>query len=170
MDELLAKRILNHIRQNPACDLDEIIESIHLNYPLLNAEESQAVTIEKTVEQLINQAIAYTWKGRYYTAKDYIDLVRTETSKRPRGRERTPHIIKQLSAEDFTGMEWMGEAYCKGMGAKMFIETQRRKDEQKICQEVCGRCPVREFCLDFGVGSGESGVWGGRILFRGKII
>jgi hypothetical protein len=37
-------------------------------------------------------------------------------------------------------------------------------EEDKVCRakDICGRCPVREQCLDFALGTRESeGIWGG---------
>ncbi|HVE92200.1 MAG TPA: WhiB family transcriptional regulator [Actinomycetota bacterium] len=64
--------------------------------------------------------------------------------------------------------DWRADAVCKGMDPEIFFspdqfETKQDKDDREaVAKEACGRCPVREPCLDYSYKAGERyGIWGG---------
>ena len=55
---------------------------------------------------------------------------------------------------------WQSHAACRGMSPSQFFP--RTSDEITAAKEVCGRCPVREQCLEMVIDDRRaSGVWGG---------
>jgi WhiB family transcriptional regulator, redox-sensing transcriptional regulator len=48
---------------------------------------------------------------------------------------------------------------CAGMGVDRFYPDPG--GSVKKAKAICGRCDVRERCLDFALENGEHGVWGG---------
>ena len=65
--------------------------------------------------------------------------------------------------------KWQLAAACRGEDAAAFFapnyfEKRSEKDgREAIAKVICGRCPVREPCLDYALAIREPhGVWGGR--------
>lgn len=67
---------------------------------------------------------------------------------------------------------WMGQAECSHLDQTLFFGEEvedaskhapsHTKHLNVIAQNVCGRCPVREQCLDYALTNDlEFGIWGG---------
>jgi WhiB family transcriptional regulator, redox-sensing transcriptional regulator len=60
---------------------------------------------------------------------------------------------------------WRAEAACRGEDPELFFpagSTGPALLQIAEAKEVCARCPVRDACLDFALGSGQRfGIWGG---------
>jgi WhiB family redox-sensing transcriptional regulator len=60
---------------------------------------------------------------------------------------------------------WRADAACRGEAAELFFpsgSTGPALTQIAKAKEVCARCPVREACLEFALGTGQRyGIWGG---------
>jgi WhiB family transcriptional regulator, redox-sensing transcriptional regulator len=55
---------------------------------------------------------------------------------------------------------WHRRAACRGMGHAVFVNGRAKRDAAAV--RICGRCPVRQECLEHALDSpGLVGVWGG---------
>lgn len=55
---------------------------------------------------------------------------------------------------------WLRGASCQGVDADLFFPP--RGAPAKEAKALCGRCPVRQECLDYALDHGERfGIWGG---------
>jgi WhiB family transcriptional regulator, redox-sensing transcriptional regulator len=55
---------------------------------------------------------------------------------------------------------WSARAACHGLDPKVFFPAD--DDGAGPAKVICGRCAVREPCLEYALGSRErAGVWGG---------
>ena len=68
---------------------------------------------------------------------------------------------------------WQEDAACRGEDTALFFapnyfEKRAEKDAREaLAKAICARCPVREICLDYALGTREPhGVWGGRNEFE----
>ena len=41
-------------------------------------------------------------------------------------------------------------------------------EDYPYARAVCAMCPIRDECAEFGIRTGQSGVWGGDCLERGR--
>lgn len=71
-----------------------------------------------------------------------------------------------LTMEAYLG--WQYRAACRGEDSNMFFSPNyfERKDERDAreasAKAICGRCEVREECLDYALRAREPhGIWGG---------
>lgn len=69
-------------------------------------------------------------------------------------------------------MEWRDKANCKGNTEDFFPDENDPLAEQreKFAKAKCAACPVRELCLEAGLGE-KFGIWGGtnpkeRVILR----
>lgn len=68
-------------------------------------------------------------------------------------------------------IEWMEEALCSSMPVNFFFDDYLNDDDIAIkVNELCKSCPVQVECLNFGLDTKSTGIWGGRWLQGGKII
>lgn len=60
--------------------------------------------------------------------------------------------------------EWAEAAACRGMDPEVFFpERGERRAGYRQAKSVCGRCPVRDDCLNYATAANERyGVWGGQ--------
>ncbi|WP_405652264.1 WhiB family transcriptional regulator [Streptomyces sp. RK9] len=62
--------------------------------------------------------------------------------------------------------EWIHRAACADADPELFFPvgtTGPAERDQEEAKRVCTRCPVRDQCLAYALGSGQtSGVWGGK--------
>jgi WhiB family transcriptional regulator, redox-sensing transcriptional regulator len=62
-------------------------------------------------------------------------------------------------------MDWRHDAACRGHDPEVFFPTGATGpvwEEVERAKAVCRRCPVREHCLRWAIGTGQdTGVWGG---------
>lgn len=75
-------------------------------------------------------------------------------------------MIWQLPPPLYDHYEWQDKALCRRVDAERFFhdDSIARKDRPRLeraAKRVCGRCPVREFCLEHALLSEAHGVWGG---------
>jgi len=57
---------------------------------------------------------------------------------------------------------------CVGVDPELFFPASATDLTQ--AQEVCFGCAAREICLSLGKTRAESGVWGGVLLDRGRVL
>lgn len=50
---------------------------------------------------------------------------------------------------------------CRDMPFVVFFPTSSSPDVFERAREVCGRCPVRQECLDWALENPQYGMWGG---------
>jgi Transcription factor WhiB len=64
---------------------------------------------------------------------------------------------------------WASEAQCKTYSgvADVFTDVYTAKDAA-VAIAICSDCPVRLACLQYGKEINADGVWGGRLLQRGR--
>ncbi|MGY0056119.1 WhiB family transcriptional regulator [Streptomyces sp. LZ34] len=63
-------------------------------------------------------------------------------------------------------MEWWRHAACVDEDPELFfpvgVAGPAAQEQQARAKEVCGRCPVRDECLEYALSMGVThGVWGG---------
>ena len=62
-------------------------------------------------------------------------------------------------------MEWVHRARCRDEDPELFFPigtTGPAAMQAEMAKAVCGRCDVRELCLEWALSTGQdSGVWGG---------
>lgn len=64
-------------------------------------------------------------------------------------------------------------AKCKGIDTEVFYPPQEKFDlseERYITQRLCGGCPVKEACLEWGLVHERYGIWGGTTPYRRRFI
>jgi len=68
--------------------------------------------------------------------------------------------------------DWMDSANCKNIDNPekffdLYLESEEVMDE---VQGLCTICPVKIQCVNYGIFTKATGVWGGRWLSAGKIV
>ena len=66
------------------------------------------------------------------------------------------------STNELLGEEqpWVGRAACRGADPALFFPGP--DDDPSEALELCGRCPVRQDCLEYALEARERyGIWGG---------
>ena len=59
-------------------------------------------------------------------------------------------------------LEWMDDALCRGVNARLFYPGQGETDVVNEAKAVCAECPVKDACLEYALANGEKfGIWGG---------
>lgn len=61
---------------------------------------------------------------------------------------------------------WMKRAACVNQDPTLFYpeerDSQLRREKAKEAVKICGRCAVREACLEYALNNNENfGIWGG---------
>ncbi len=57
-------------------------------------------------------------------------------------------------------MDWTDRARCRGLDPEQFFVRGAAQARRAV--KVCGRCPVRDECLEYAVTNAvDFGVWGG---------
>ncbi|MDP9021194.1 MAG: WhiB family transcriptional regulator [Actinomycetota bacterium] len=70
----------------------------------------------------------------------------------------TQALARQLR----TGEGWEEDAACNGAEVELFFSVE--EDDQKQALEYCGRCQVRQECLEYAIRNREMyGIWGGML-------
>lgn len=68
-------------------------------------------------------------------------------------------------------INWMEDASCIDYDFEDFFDNYLNSDEVALkVDELCKACPVNTECLNFGIVTKSTGVWGGHWLQGGKII
>lgn len=58
--------------------------------------------------------------------------------------------------------DWPEEAGCRGYDTEIFFPNDGDTSSQGYAKAICGRCEVRQDCLDSALNAGENwGIWGG---------
>lgn len=68
--------------------------------------------------------------------------------------------------EDTPAEAWRKQAACRGLDASLFhpVDDEGNTDESaaELARAVCGRCSVRQACLEYALTAPERhGIWGG---------
>ena len=58
---------------------------------------------------------------------------------------------------DFNSPPWMRRAYCVGANPDIFHDD----GNEETAKAYCLRCTVADKCLEWALGTNETGVWGG---------
>ena len=66
----------------------------------------------------------------------------------------------RIRRRDYDPLAWMAEALCSGAMTDLFFPEQFEIADPAI-KRLCGRCPVREACLQYALDNDEVGIWGG---------
>ncbi len=64
-------------------------------------------------------------------------------------------------------------AKCDGLDTDIFYPVQEKFDlasEQYITKRLCGGCPVKDACLEWGLAHERFGIWGGTTAYRRKLM
>jgi hypothetical protein len=65
-----------------------------------------------------------------------------------------------------TAAERWERAICVGMDndeiERVFFRGTGRPPKNAPHKKICGNCPIRQFCLEYGIVHEETGVWGGQ--------
>lgn len=64
-------------------------------------------------------------------------------------------------------------AQCSGIDTDIFYPPQEKFDlveERYITEKLCGNCPVKEACLEWGLIHERYGIWGGTTPHRRRFI
>lgn len=72
--------------------------------------------------------------------------------------------VETLSAE------WRELAKCNGLDTNLFFDEY--EDNPVVREQInsmCSKCPVRKECLRSGLLNKETGVWGGKFLYKGEV-
>ena len=70
----------------------------------------------------------------------------------------------------YTGdLEWLKSASCKGMPTDWWHPSQGRSDVAGLARAVCETCPHTSQCLEYGVETKSSGIYGGVLLRVGSL-
>ena len=64
--------------------------------------------------------------------------------------------------------KWHSDGLCHEYPEVDFFAT--RATDQDDAVAICGRCLVRDECLDFAVANGEQGVWGGTVDSERRVM
>ena len=68
--------------------------------------------------------------------------------------------------------EWVSKAACRGMPLETFYPAVGTSPKEAL--ETCGRCPVREECLEFALTTNHQhsydGIWGGKLVSERRAI
>lgn len=85
---------------------------------------------------------------------------------------KAPRLQDVRKAIPIAREDWDQDAACKDTDPEVFFpeDLPSRNRADKLYQQqvtltalaTCGRCPVRELCLDFGLDE-EWGIWGGTL-------
>lgn len=70
------------------------------------------------------------------------------------------NLVDLLEALDEPGQRWRVNAACRGMDPKLFYPASPDAYAAEYAKTVCGRCPVRVACGEYGAKE-RDGVWGG---------
>lgn len=94
----------------------------------------------------------------------------TPSTLQPNGRPTGTARLRIAEVPRSAPVAWTARARCAGADvdpdAFFAAEGERgrgRRRRESEALAVCARCPVREACLAFAVGTGQpDGIWGGR--------
>jgi WhiB family transcriptional regulator, redox-sensing transcriptional regulator len=94
----------------------------------------------------------------------------TRTTDQSAGRPTGTARLRVSEVPRSTPVDWAARARCAGadVDADVFFAAEgergrgrRRREAEALA--ICARCPVREACLAFAVGTGQpDGIWGGQ--------
>lgn len=61
----------------------------------------------------------------------------------------------------FNTPDWMNDALCAQVGGASDLWFPEKGGYNAEAHAICGRCPVREVCLQYALENDLAGVWGG---------
>lgn len=64
-------------------------------------------------------------------------------------------------------------AKCTGIDTEIFYPPQEKFDlaeEKYITERLCGDCPVKQACLEWGLAHERYGIWGGTTPYRRRFM
>jgi WhiB family transcriptional regulator, redox-sensing transcriptional regulator len=70
--------------------------------------------------------------------------------------------------------DWRGRAACRDENPELFFpigDGAAAQEQVARAKVVCGRCPVRQQCLDFALSTGQdAGIWGGLTAAERRLV
>lgn len=85
--------------------------------------------------------------------EDKTDTAAVSRPKAPTTADTTSEVI-----EEYTKDDWGRGAECAGENPDIFEDPRHRQK----AREICGRCAVQSFCLEYALKADEPvGMWGG---------
>lgn len=67
-------------------------------------------------------------------------------------------------------LDVLADGACVRADPRLFDGDQITMDQITAAQRWCEECPVAQECLDGAMTRGEFGVWGGRVLIKGRDV
>jgi len=92
--------------------------------------------------------------------------------KRPKYHKVISEKVNNLGLTVYTlryNPELFANAKCRGIDTELFYPPRdkfSREEEQYFSERLCGGCPAREACLEWGMVHERHGIWGGLTAFR----
>ncbi len=73
---------------------------------------------------------------------------------------QTQAVVDARSVD--VGADWRSKAQCQTSDPEIFFPQHTTQEAIARAKKVCGRCTVREACLQYALENGENfGIWGG---------
>ena len=73
-------------------------------------------------------------------------------------------VIK-ANREILNDLGWGDKAECSGMDVDIFYPDGGQRSKIRAAQEICGRCIVKNECLNYALKNDERfGIWGGVLI------
>jgi hypothetical protein len=83
-------------------------------------------------------------------------------------RPKFHKVIKEKVYENGTASyvlrydhELFKQGSCSGIDTELFFPVEEKDTPQYIIQRLCGSCPIKEACLEWGLAHERYGTWGG---------
>lgn len=99
----------------------------------------------------------------YRTAEDDTPYIRNKYRENVRAETTMldPSIRRLCLGIDTHETAWMVDGACAGQSHDAWFPEDNTQENAATIRKICGGCPVREKCLDWGVEHDEWGMWGG---------
>lgn len=96
--------------------------------------------------------------------------------KRPQFHKIVKEVVNADGSVRYTlqyNPQIFSNAKCIGINTELFYPNQEKfstSEEHYISSRICGGCPVREACLEWGLVHEPYGIWGGTTPFRRRLM
>lgn len=67
-------------------------------------------------------------------------------------------------------LDGLADGACVRADPRLFDGDRPTREQVTAAQQWCDECPVAQTCLDGAKTRGEFGVWGGRVLVKGRDV
>lgn len=95
---------------------------------------------------------------------------------RPKHHEIVNEKVDHLGLTVYTlryDPEIFKNAKCRGLDTELFYPPKDRftlDEERYISERLCGGCPVKDACLEWGLVHERFGIWGGMTAWRRQLM